>query len=114
MATAFLWTFKGRARATANTKSWCNTCGEASSGKEYFNSNFQPNQLNIAVEQPALVYPGQLADIRIAVTDQSGKPVPDVDLTAYSLTKKFEYGSAEIAGLISLNTRNRKLINKFF
>lgn len=78
----------------------------------YFNSNFQPNQLNIAVEQPALVYPGQLADIRIAVTDQSGKPVPDVDLTAYSLTKKFEYGAPRVP-LISLKARNRQLINKF-
>ncbi len=80
--------------------------------EDYFESDFQPNQLNIAVEQPALVYPGQQADIRIAVTDQSGKPVPEVDLTAYSLTKKFSYDAPRLP-LMGVKAPSRKLINKF-
>jgi len=78
----------------------------------YFESIFLPNQLNVSVEQPQLVFPGQQAEIRISVTDQSGKPVPDVDLTAYGFTKKFRYDMSRLPAL-GIDQRNRKLINSF-
>ncbi|MDW7691745.1 carboxypeptidase-like regulatory domain-containing protein [Flammeovirgaceae bacterium SG7u.111] len=47
------------------------------------------NQLNLKVDQPSVIYPGQKASIEVAVTDSKGKPVKDVDVTAYANTKKF-------------------------
>lgn len=78
----------------------------------YFESIFLPNQLNISVKQPELVFPGQQAEIRISVTDQVGKPVPDVDLTAYGFTKKFGYDTSRLP-VLGTDQRNRKLINSF-
>ncbi len=80
--------------------------------ENYYESTFSPNKLNIRVEQPALVYPGQQTDIRIAVSDQEGRPVPDVDLTAFGLTNKFKSGLPGIPAL-GLEQRGRRLINNF-
>ena len=52
---------------------------------------FLDKKLNVKVTQPSLVYPGQKVKMQIDVTDQSGKAVEGVDLTAFSLTKKFNY-----------------------
>jgi len=46
--------------------------------------------LNIKVNQPFSVYPGQEVTTGITVTDNKGKPVPGADLTAWALTSKFE------------------------
>ncbi|HEY4111833.1 alpha-2-macroglobulin family protein [Puia sp.] len=46
-------------------------------------------RLNIDVRQPKYVYPGEQVDIAVAVTDVSGRPVADADLTAWSWTAKF-------------------------
>lgn len=46
--------------------------------------------LTITVKQPLSVYPGQKAETDIVVTDITGKPVANTDITAWSLTKKFE------------------------
>lgn len=48
-------------------------------------------QLNVTMEQPGVIYPGQKTDITVAVTDYKNRPVRGVDLTAYGLTKKFAY-----------------------
>lgn len=80
--------------------------------EKYYESVFLPNQLNIAVTQPALIFPGQPVDVRISVTDQSGKPVPDVDLTAYRLTKKFRYAMPRLS-VLGTDRSNRKLLNTF-
>jgi len=50
---------------------------------------YRADKLNIAVKQPVTVYPGQQVQTDILVTDVEGKPVADADLTAWSLTKKF-------------------------
>jgi alpha-2-macroglobulin len=48
-------------------------------------------ELTISVIQPGIVYPGQKTRIDLLVTDYKGKAVEGVDLTAFSLTKKFNY-----------------------
>lgn len=45
--------------------------------------------LNIAVNQPLSVYPGQQVKTEITVSDANGKPVANADVTAWSLTRKF-------------------------
>ncbi|MFD2245325.1 carboxypeptidase-like regulatory domain-containing protein [Pontibacter ruber] len=47
--------------------------------------------LSIDLQSPMVVYPGQQANLKVKVKDFAGKPVPDVDLTAYALTSKFKH-----------------------
>lgn len=44
--------------------------------------------LHIEVSQPTIIYPGQKTKVEITAT-QEGKPLKDVDITAYALTDKF-------------------------
>lgn len=73
----------------------------------------QPGKnLNIEVAQPDLVYPGQKVRISVKITKPKGKPAPDVDLTAYALTNKFNSPPPGIPDY----TRKRKgkeVINSF-
>lgn len=69
-------------------------------------------KLNVTVTQPKIVYPGQKSQIEILVTDFEGKPVEDVDLTAYSLTKKFNY-SPPILPYLGKIRKNKEVINNF-
>jgi len=68
--------------------------------------------LNIEVNQPTLVYPGQNSKIELKVTDYEGNPVEEVDLTAYSMTKKFNYNPPTLPYL-GKNRKNRNIINTF-
>lgn len=70
------------------------------------------NKLNISVTQPKIVYPGQKSKIDLVVTDTEGNPVEGVDLTAYSLTKKFEYSAPELPNLGKVR-KNKNVINNF-
>ncbi|MBX0332898.1 carboxypeptidase-like regulatory domain-containing protein [Pontibacter sp. HSC-14F20] len=45
--------------------------------------------LNLEVEAPQVVYPGQQSNLTVTVLDAKGKPVPNADLTAYAITSKF-------------------------
>ncbi len=49
------------------------------------------NRLNLQVKEPLLIYPGKKDTISIRVTDYKNEPVKDVDVTAFGLTKKFNY-----------------------
>lgn len=49
------------------------------------------NQLNLEVEEPGLIYPGKKDTISIRITDYKDEPVENVDVTAFGLTKKFNY-----------------------
>ncbi|MGV8090770.1 MAG: carboxypeptidase-like regulatory domain-containing protein [Mangrovibacterium sp.] len=69
-------------------------------------------KLNVSVSQPKIVYPGQKSRIEISVTDIEGKPVEGVDLTAYSLTKKFGYTPPELP-YPGKTRKNKNLINNF-
>lgn len=50
--------------------------------------------LKIDVQQPMTIYPGQKVTTELTVTNNKGKPVADADITAWSLTSKFEEYSA--------------------
>jgi len=68
--------------------------------------------LNINVIQPRIVYPGQKTKIEVLVTDADLKPVPGVDITAFSLTRKFGY-SAPSVPYLGKEGKNKVIINNF-
>ena len=80
--------------------------------EETFRIPYADKKLNIAVKQPRMVYPGQNVNMEITVTDQRGKPVEGVDLTAYSMTKKFDY-KAPTLPYLGKQMPNKELINNF-
>lgn len=47
-------------------------------------------RLHLDLEAPQVVYPGQQVGMVVSVADATGKPVPDVDLTAYATSSKFK------------------------
>lgn len=80
--------------------------------EENYRIPFPDNMLKISVTQPKIVYPGQKSRIELLVTDSRGKPVKGVDLTAYSVTKKFDY-HAPVLPNPGKNMKNKRLINHF-
>ncbi len=52
---------------------------------------FKEEYLNVSVDLPDRVFPGQKVDATITVSDQLGKPVRNVDLTAMAATSKLNY-----------------------
>ena len=72
----------------------------------------QKDKLTISVDQPDMIIPGNKAKVTIQVNDYEGKPVAGADLTAYSVTRKFE---AKLPSLPSLakSARRKEFINKF-
>lgn len=80
--------------------------------EENFRIPLIDKKLNISVTQPKIVYPGQKSRIDILVTDTEGKPVEGVDLTAFSLTKKFGYSAPKLPYL-GKTKKNKSVINNF-
>jgi alpha-2-macroglobulin len=70
------------------------------------------NELNINVDQPALVYPGKKVMMTATVTDYSGKPVEGVDLTAFSYTSKFRSDPRPPYSFPDIR-KSKKLYNNF-
>lgn len=68
--------------------------------------------LNIKMEKPNLVYPGQKSNLTVNVTDFTGKPVENVDVTAFSLTDKFQYTPPAVPYL-GKRMPDKELINNF-
>ena len=64
------------------------------------------------MEEPPIISPGQEATINLQVTDYKNNPVPDVDLTAFSLTKKFNYSPPSVPNFKNSKT-GKHLINSF-
>lgn len=80
--------------------------------EETYRIPFMDKKLNVKVTQPSLVYPGQKVKMEIAVTDKSGKAVEGVDLTAYSLTKKFNYDAPKLQ-YYGKQMPGKEIINNF-
>ena len=80
--------------------------------EQTFRIPLMDKKLQVNVEQPSLVYPGQKANINIRVTDQNGKPVPGVDLTAFSMTSKFNYQAPSVPYL-GKKGREKVFVNNF-
>lgn len=74
---------------------------------------FDTRNLTIKLDHAPVVYPGQKALFTVAVNDASGKPVADVDLTAYAITKKFTASMATPVPSFARKHRGRTIINEF-
>ncbi|PWJ40161.1 carboxypeptidase-like regulatory domain-containing protein [Sediminitomix flava] len=68
--------------------------------------------LNLNVEQPNIIFPGQETEIEVSVTDYKGEPVENVDLTAYGLTQKFKYTAPQVP-TFAKQRKQKKVINSF-
>lgn len=62
-----------------------------------------PNNLNVAVKQPSVIAPGSRQEVEVHVSDGDGKPVKNVDLTAYAITRKFNERANDWNEVGSLN-----------
>ena len=69
-------------------------------------------KLNVTVTEPKIVYPGQKTQVEVLVTDVDGKPVENVDVTAYGLTKKFNHHAPPLPYL-GKTRKGKALINNF-
>lgn len=75
---------------------------------------YKDKLLNIQVNQPAEVYPGQQVKVDIAVTDDEGKPVPDADVTAYAFTRKFNHVASPFIPYLGKVYKPRKRYSQFY
>ncbi|MGE9311283.1 alpha-2-macroglobulin family protein [Niabella sp. CJ426] len=57
---------------------------------------YNANKLDIKLLAPDMVYPGQKVNMKVRVLDPKEKPVPDVDVTAYAHTSKFNSAAPQI------------------
>jgi TonB-dependent SusC/RagA subfamily outer membrane receptor len=80
--------------------------------QETYKIPLMDKQLKVSVLQPKIVYPGQESQIEVTVTNNNGKPVEGVDLTAYSMTKKFNYKSPTLSYL-GKQRKDKTIINQF-
>jgi len=70
-----------------------------------YGMELQDKVLNVAIQQPQTIVPGQEVAVKIKVTDIDGDPVEGADLHAYSLTSKFkDYNTPSLPASL----RNRK------
>jgi len=56
---------------------------------EQFVAPYMEKQLQVGINNPLTVYPGQTTRIGITVSDINGHPVPGADVTAWAATAKF-------------------------
>jgi TonB-dependent SusC/RagA subfamily outer membrane receptor len=68
----------------------CNYVWAGQSRSETYTPVYRNKLLNINVQQPLSVYPGQQVTTQIEVKDAQGKPVANTDVTAWSVTSKFK------------------------
>ncbi len=80
--------------------------------EENYRVRYNDKKLNIRINEPGLIFPGQNAKIDVLVTDHKGNPVEDVDLTAYSITSKFDYNPPTVPNL-NKERKNRVVFNNF-
>lgn len=61
--------------------------------EEVYRRNFVPKTefLDVDIDLPERIYPGQKLDATITVKDNMGKPVKDVDLTAFAFNSQLNY-----------------------
>jgi TonB-dependent SusC/RagA subfamily outer membrane receptor len=74
---------------------------------------YQDKLLTINVKQPVSVYPGQQVKTDIVVTDATGKPVPNTDLTAWAMTSKFTNYNLPFVPYMGKLYPGRKIKNPF-
>jgi alpha-2-macroglobulin len=72
---------------------------------------YMDKQLQVAINNPIAVFPGQTARIGITVTDATGQPVKDADVTAYAMTTKFEDADMPLVPYLGKKYPVRKMYN---
>ncbi|AXY76591.1 hypothetical protein D3H65_22460 [Paraflavitalea soli] len=80
---------------------------------ENYTIPYKEQQLNVQVNQPDQVYPGQQVTVDISVTNAEGKPVANADITAYALTRKFNDASLPFIPYGGKVYKPRKRYNQF-
>jgi len=80
---------------------------------ENFDLPFAKKPLSIEIDESPTVFPGEAREISITVNDAFGKPVNNVDLTAYAVTKKFGESYRPDAAPSFERFKNRKAFNSF-
>ncbi len=85
--------------------------GGAPNRNDYY-ARFDKRNLEIKLDHPDIVYPGQKAVFKINVKDGFGEPVQNVDLTAYAVSKKFEQNTVPNVPSFS-EEKYRKTFNDF-
>lgn len=73
---------------------------------------YKDKEINITVTEPKIINPGQKTTIELAVTDKEGKPIKGLDITAFSINKKFGYAAPSLPYL-GKSQRTGKIINNF-
>ncbi|GAB5553190.1 MAG: hypothetical protein Sapg2KO_27810 [Saprospiraceae bacterium] len=71
------------------------------------------SDLQITTNLPATVNPGESQEIEIQVKDSDGVPISDVDLTAFSITRKFENYYTPTLPDLRKPSKQRKIYNEF-
>ncbi|MDC1105068.1 carboxypeptidase-like regulatory domain-containing protein [Prolixibacteraceae bacterium] len=80
--------------------------------KQSYDIPLYRKQLSVKMKQPQVVYPGQTVDMTLEVRDYKDRPVKGVDLTAYGLTKKFNYSAPSLRYYGKL-AKPRTMYNKY-
>ncbi|MET7000140.1 alpha-2-macroglobulin family protein [Chitinophaga defluvii] len=80
---------------------------------EEFTIPYAEKQLQISVQAPEFVYPGQRVQIGITVNDADGQPVADADVTAYAFTRKFTDASVPVVPFLGKKYPGRKTYGTF-
>ncbi|MDH5379753.1 MAG: carboxypeptidase-like regulatory domain-containing protein, partial [Cyclobacteriaceae bacterium] len=80
--------------------------------KDNYQIPLATKKLNLQVLGPKKVFPGQETEFVVKVTDYKGKPVKNVDLTAFSMTSKFVNAPPGLPYL-GKGYRSKKVINRF-
>ncbi|MEO5600884.1 MAG: carboxypeptidase-like regulatory domain-containing protein [Cyclobacteriaceae bacterium] len=78
-----------------------------------FDIPFDKKNLDIKIDHAPIVYPGENTAFAISVNDAFGKPVENVDLTAYAITKKFPSQHVVSVPDLSKPKRKRVAFNEF-
>lgn len=75
---------------------------------------FSDKLLQLDLDAPSVISPGQEVDMTVSVTDAFDKPQSDVDLTAFAFTNKFKESSDTYLKNYSKIYKARKVFNNFF
>ena len=82
-------------------------------GAEEHTVTYTDKNLNVTIDAPAAISPGQKARIGISVTDVNNKPVADADVTAYAFTSKFNQTTPPAVPYMGTYYRDKKSYNNF-
>jgi hypothetical protein len=82
-----------------------------SAKNQEYDLSFSKKTLQISIDHPASVFPGQSVDLSLQVKDAYGKAVGNADITAYARTRKFQQQVVTIPSFD--RTQPRKAFNSF-